>query len=455
MKRWKLLLCAALVCTGSEQLRAQGYGTAAPARPLNYDYEYGYTYDYDYYARGDQPSPSDLPDETLPVVENDDYVLSGGGTSFDEWCCDEPWRLFPTLPWGFQLHGWAAGGGTANADSPASRFNGPVTFNDREEVQLNQLYAVLERPTDTSCYCFDIGGRIDLLFGTDYIFTQAVGLETRRDGSPKWNNRSFYGLAMPQAYLEAAYGDLAVKVGHFYTIMGYESVPAPANFFYSHAYTMQYGEPFTHTGVLASYQHSDRFVSYHGLHNGWDIFDRFTERVGYISGARWTNWDEDVSLAFSWITGDELNNNSLYTNRSLYSIVGTFDLTQRLQYVIQHDHGWQEDFFARDVDAEWYGINQYLFYTLNDCWKLGSRIEWFRDDDGVRVTGLRPNNPIAGDSFVGNFYEITLGLNWTPTNNFRVRPEVRWDWFDGTGLPYDDGTKDEQFLGAVDMILLW
>jgi hypothetical protein len=468
MKRWYLLVTAGLVCMCTERLGAQGYGTVVPSRPLTYDYEY----DYDYYARSRQPSPSDLPAEgnlaegnlaegNLAegnlVVQNDAYkAASCGACGMDNWCsCDEPWRLFPALPYGFNLTGWINGGGTANADSPASRFNGPMTFNDRDEVQLNKLYAVLERTTDTSCYCFDVGGRIDLLFGTDYIFTEAVGLETRRDGSPKWNNRRFYGLAMPQAYVDFAYGDLSVKVGHFYTPLGYETVMAPGNFFYSHAYTRQYGEPFTHTGVLASYRYSDQLKTFHGVHSGWDIFDRTTERAAYMSGAQWTNYDGDFSLGFGMTTGDELNNSSVYTNRSLYSLVATLNLTDRWDYVVQHDHGWQKDFFSPGVDAEWYGINQYLFYTLNNCWKLGSRFEWFRDDDGVRVTGLRATNPINGSSFVGDFYEITLGLNWTPNNNLRVRPELRWDWFNGTGLPYDDATKDEQFTGAVDLIWLW
>jgi len=30
-------------------------------------------------------------------------------------------------------------------------------------------------------------------------------------------------------------GHLTVRMGHFYTILGYETVTAPKNFFYSHA----------------------------------------------------------------------------------------------------------------------------------------------------------------------------------------------------------------------------
>ena len=80
-----------------------------------------------------------------------------------------------------------------------------------------------------------------------------------------------YGSAIPQLYLEAGYGDLSCKVGHFYTIIGYEVVTAPDNFFYSHAYTMYNSEPFTHTGalVLPTRLVTDMTI-YGGYVFGWD-----------------------------------------------------------------------------------------------------------------------------------------------------------------------------------------
>ena len=41
--------------------------------------------------------------------------------------------------------------------------------------------------------------------------------------------------------------------GDFFTMVGYEVVAAPEDFFYSHAYTVYNAEPFTHTGVLATF----------------------------------------------------------------------------------------------------------------------------------------------------------------------------------------------------------
>lgn len=372
---------------------------------------------------------------------------------------DEPIRLFPELPGGFTVTGWVDAGATLNGHNPPSNYNGPVTFNDRQELMMNQAYAVIQREIDTSDCCFDVGGRVDILYGTDYIFTQAIGLELERDGTPGWNNRTFYGLALPQMYAEFGYNDLSVKVGHFYTIIGYEVVTAPDNFFYSHAYTMQYGEPFTHTGIMTSYAATEQLTLLNGIHNGWNVFDRGRERLAYLGGATWKSSDEQISLAATTSIGDEANANNVFTNRSIVSLVATLQLTEKLSYVIQHDNAWQKDFFFPGADAEWYGLNQYLFYDINDCWKAGLRAEWFRDDDGVRVTGVRATNPIAGESFVGNFYEVSAGLNWMPNANLKVRPEIRFDWFNNeipnAVLPYNDGNDDFQFTAACDAIVIW
>ena len=61
-------------------------------------------------------------------------------------------------------------------------------------------------------------------------------------------DHGIYAWALPQAYAELADCDVSVKLGHFYTPVGYEVVTSPDNFFYSHAFTMYNSEPFTHTG---------------------------------------------------------------------------------------------------------------------------------------------------------------------------------------------------------------
>jgi hypothetical protein len=163
--------------------------------------------------------------------------------------------------------------------------------------------------------------------------------------------------------------------------------------------------------------------------------------------------DQDpIWTSFAIITGDELNDlGTESTSRTRYSVIVGTNLTSRIQYVFHHWYGVQDDFLAAGNSAEWYGIDQYLYYDLTPCVRLGGRFEWFRDEDGVRLGLSRPSNPNNGP-YVGDMYSFSLGVNWTPYSNVIVRPEVRWDWFEGAGLPFGDGTDDQQFLVGMDGI---
>jgi hypothetical protein len=55
-----------------------------------------------------------------------------------------------------------------------------------------------------------------------------------------------------------------------------------------------------------------------------------------------------------------------------------------------------------------------LIYTLNDCWAVGGRAEWWKSNN---VTGSQ-----------SSFYDITGGLNYKPHANVVIRPEIRYDW---------------------------
>lgn len=382
---------------------------------------------------------------------------SGGGGCTGS-CCGSSWFV----------DGWISQGYTFNKEDPPSGFNTPLTFNDRdEEWMVNQVYLQFGKRVK-ECGCgWDWGGQIDLLYGTDYFFTQSIGLETRRDGSPHWNSSdgprstgaSIYGLAMPQAYLEFYspwLKGINVKLGHFYTTVGYESVMAPENFFYSHAYTMQYGEPFTHTGILTSFNLGRNLTGHFGVTRGWDTWEDPNGTPGYLAGVSWTPTDV-ASLAFTMHTGreDAAGDN----NRFVYSLVYTRELTNNLRYVLQHDLGNEAngefDTNFQTDSATWYGVNQYVFLDLTRNVTAGLRAEWFRDQDNARVLAIPQETFVDGSHYA----QVSLGLNVRKGNHFVFRPEVRWDWSDvvasglaGNGV-FNDFTEDNQLTIAADMIL--
>ncbi len=364
---------------------------------------------------------------------------------------------------GISLSGWLQQGITFNNEHPISRFNGPVATNDRDrEYQMNQFWMTLQRPVNTGGDGLDFGGRIDAMYGTDWRFGINNGLEDRING---FNGQS-YGMVLPQAYAEVGFNDLSVKLGHFAAILDYEAVPAPANFFYSHSYCYSYCVPQLVTGVLADYKMDENWSVQGGFDRGWSQFEDNNRSLDFLGGIRWQSSDQRTTVSYALSNGPQDANSA--QNRFVYSLVIQEKLGPRSQYVMVHDLGVENNALPGGGAAEWYGLNQYYTYSLNDQWSAGMRAEWLRDQEGVRVAG--PGNipgvrAWSGHGFAGNFYELTAGLNWRPQANVIFRPEVRYDWYDGgaggyglsnqTGLPFNDGRSSTQFLTAADLILLF
>lgn len=370
---------------------------------------------------------------------------------------DDRWYLFPQKECGLNVRGWVDAGFIGNTDSPTSKFNGPYNAVDRSnEGMLNQLYVIAERNLPECGY--GIGGRLDLLYGEDYLLAQSTGIETRPDRSARWNSE-YYGIASPQSYVSLGNQHLSMQLGHFYSVVGYEGVMSPDNFFYSKAYSYQFAGPFTHWGGQVNWHPNDAWTINLGLHNGWNAFDRVNDSLGVVGKVRYDFVDSGAWTSFAITTGKENNDPAGvaltpgFTNRTRYSWLVGLPLTCRLDYVFHQWLGLQEQGAPDGGQANWYGIDQYLYYTINDCWKAGMRFEWFRDEDGTRVGLNRPSNPNK-PPFAGNFYSVSLGANWTPSSNLVVRPELRADWYDGNvALPFNDGTKDSQLMLGVDAIL--
>jgi hypothetical protein len=390
------------------------------------------------------------------------FGLGGGCGVCDACGCAKPWTLpQPCLlqNLGFKVGGWLEQGTTFNTHNVA--FNGPVATNDwANEYQMNQLWLYLDRPAKTDGCGWAIGGHVDMIYGTDWRFGINHGLEDRINGF----NFQHYGLVLPQFYLEVAYNDLSVKFGHMAAILDYEAVPSVMNPFYSHSYSYGYTVPQLVTGVLADYKVTDLFSVQAGVHRGWQMFEDNNHNADFMGGMKWASLDKRSSLAYAVSIGPQ--DPAGQQSRFVHSLVLQQQLSQRLRYVLVHNLGWENDGAPTGDDARWYGINQYLLYKLNRYWSLNMRVEWMRDDDGARIAG--PGNipgvyAFDGRGFAGDFYGITCGAIWRPHPNLMVRPEVRWDRFDGppgligpapgvAGLPFNNGLDSDQLTAAVDVI---
>ena len=409
-----------------------------------------------------------------------------------------------------KVGGWLETSVSANDNARHDGFNGPVTFQDRtSELQLNQLNGFIQKAITTSGDAFDWGGRFDLMFGSDSIFTQAYGnpnsnphtglAEPRGNWDLKLSGDRFYGFAMPNAYAEfnLPMGEgLGIKVGHFYTPVGYEVVTSPDNFFVTKPYTFQYGEPFTHTGILGTYTFSPNWSAQAGAltgssTGGWDgSFNRNLATWSGIATGTWTSDDAATSLFISGTAGPQSDNNSSFWG--IYSIVGKHNITDKLHLILQHDHGYANNVVTGNglmaynagnassplQNAEWYGVNSYLLYDVTDKLSGGIRAEWFRDNNGWRIDGPgrcgASQNTSAGGygttaggagaysscnstafgayPFQGSgYYELTAGLNYKPLKYLILRPNVRFDY--ANAAQFAGGTEHTQVLFTADAVV--
>lgn len=301
-------------------------------------------------------------------------------------------------------------------------------FNSRPgEFATHQAWLFAEKAADGS-EGLDWGFRMDLMYGLDADDTQSFGNNSGEwDFENGWDHGS-YGWAMPQLYVELAAGDLSVIAGHFYTLLGYEVVTAPDNFFYSHAFTMYNSEAFTHTGVLATYALSDNVEVYGGWTLGWDTgFDQNNDGSSFLGGLS-VGVTDNLSATFITTFGNFGANGDGYS----HSLVLDWAVTDKLNYVFQTDFVDTNSDVFDDGGTTYHtvGINQYLLYSINDCLGAGLRAEWWK------VNGTD----------VG---AATIGLNYRPSQNLVIRPEVRWQSAEDDGVIESDGDT----IFGIDAIL--
>jgi len=319
-----------------------------------------------------------------------------------------PWSLFKNE--NFTLGGWFQAG--YHSESNDLFNNQPDAFN------LHQAYLFAEKVAESKDGRLGFGFRIDGLYGIDAGDTQSFGNNPGTfDTDDRFNRGGGFGWAIPQAYGEVAGENWSVKVGHFYTLIGYEVVTAPDNFFYSHAITQFNSEPFTHTGAIGTFNVSEDTTIYAGWTLGWDTgFDQFDGGSNFLGGFSTSLSDRTVLTYITTIGDFGARGSDAYSHSVVF-----------------------------DTGEDNIGINQYFLYDINDRLAAGVRMEWWKGD---AITGYAPHGgvfPAGGGSH--SYYDVTVGLNIKPTQNLIIRPEYRYDW--SPALGYEEG------YAGIDVIALF
>jgi len=350
-----------------------------------------------------------------------------------------------------EFFGYVQQGVTFNSESPGNRTNGPVVPNYRaNDYQFNGLYFVSQRNVDPNRGHIQLGGRADLLYGTDGAFNLSDGFDQNISSGER-----FYKLALPQLYgnlyLPVGRG-MSFKFGKFFTTVGNEVKYNPSNFFYSYYLTFNL-QPGNHTGVIGETELTDNIHVRFGPNFGWNTSENSNESISYVGDLRYQSTDKRSELTFAFQTGRQQTRIvTADANVTVYSLIFKQDVNTDWRFMLEHDLLVSDSEVGIPADDfEAYSLVGYLFRNIDQHWRAGVRLEWLRDDDGF-VKPFESTSPSAP----GSYYEVTLGLNWRPRPHLRIRPEIRYDHQarDDKSIPaaFDEGNSADQWLFSCDAL---
>jgi hypothetical protein len=294
------------------------------------------------------------------------------------------------------------------------------------------------------------GFRIDMMMGSDvpYYFNNL----TKSNTSSTTN-----AFAFEQAYVQyiAPLGfwsgskilphTIDIKAGRMVTLAGNEVIEGPNNWNISRSVSFGYAIPFTHTGVRASYELFNDFLTvYHGINNGWDV-DIDNNSYKTFENAFSFSPLKDVTWTTATYFGPE-NNAASGGKRFLATNVLSWNPSKRLSFAGEFDIGNQPRVdIAMDDNfrtAQWFDYAAYAKYQFAEKLAVAYRFELF--DDSQRYRGWTGVGTAGAATDLAN----TLTLEYKLRENMIARAEYRIDYAHAGDGTVFNGNHQQNTLGG-------
>ena len=361
---------------------------------------------------------------------------------------------------GIELNGMLSQSFNTNSRNPANPPNGAgnqpggLFLYRNDEYMLNWLGVSVGRETDTSKRSWDTGFQFDAMYGTDYFSMQSRGLEQEGDGTNRWNSDSgsglvggLMGLAVPQIYGSVAHDDVTVKAGKFFHPLGFSRyAPNLNNIANTRSYSAIFGEFATVTGVHADLTVNDQLTLSGAVHRGDANWEDNNDVLSTYWGFNWISKDGNCELRYNFDVGRE--DNAGLNDQYVHGIVFQSRFCEKWLYLLHNNFGYINNGGPAGIDARWYGVEQQVAFEISEKAVVGIRYEWFHDIDGAQVA------PSPGP---GVFHLLDIGGTYRFTEKFWVRPEFRWEGYDGdSGVgagPFGNGRNRDQFIASVSVLI--
>jgi hypothetical protein len=381
--------------------------------------------------------------------------------SFSEWASS------------IKFSGQAEAGIVGNLQDPNNQTNFGQLFTDKSNRPIfNQLLLTLQRDTDPKATDYDIGFKLQGMYGSDARIIHSLGLFDHAIHDRNQLDIVEANITVHTPWLSD--GGIDLKGGIYPTPLGFEVINPSGNPFYSHSYIFNYGLPFKHLGAIATWHATPVVDFYVGVDTGTNTTigtpgGDNNHRPGGIAGIGVNLYGGDLTiLALSHMGPENSLLNTPFANsamRYFNDVVVTWKQSEKLTLTAEFNYV-REDGFR----AEAYGVAGYASYALTDTLTLNGRAEIYRDNTNFFVS-----NPVGSLDYTkyergltSNFLtavkpttysEFTVGVSWKPAGmpapltGVILRPEIRYDRALNNSKPYDDGTDRGSVTLAADVII--
>jgi hypothetical protein len=356
------------------------------------------------------------------------------------------------------IYGYAEGGYFHDFSAPGSPGPTYIGYNNfKNTVILDKVSLNVERTVDLTKKAFDVGFRLEGIYGADAALIHSNGMMDTQTGRNQGD--------LLQAYVDVSLPGLPmrIRIGKWIELAGFEQFSAniygafgdPARALYSYSYQFLYAEPGTQTGVLATLALNPQWTVDAGFTRGWNQSTRdANDSLDFLGRVTFTPSDK-TSIIFVMTEGPEFpagsgknlpwgDNSNWWTALDL---VITHKVNDKLSL------GWGLDYVhAPKIPGleggakQWGGLADYVSYAIDRHFTLNTRLEWYRDAaDGFS----------NGASFSANYFAATVGMAMKPFPEHPIfsrllfRPEARYDHAD---RPVFDGGRQNQLTFSVDAL---
>ncbi len=333
----------------------------------------------------------------------------------------------------FNLYGYVEASYTHNFNNPSSQTNALRIFDvdaNSFRPHMAQLVFEKEAKSDGTTNADRAGFRIKLNFGEDANFTGG-----------NFSGDFDYQEAYAQ-YIAPIGNGLDLRIGRMNTLIGYEVIESPLNPNFSRSWLFGLGEPFTTTGLRASYAFNDMVALSVGVINSWNGATSDSNRSKSIEALLGLTPMDWLSMSLFGFWGPEGTVGA--KNMDLYQTGGiiTAQVAQQTSLVLEGYFAEQENGVA-GRDAQWHGIAGYVIHDFDDQWGVRLRTEWFKDADGF-LTGVDQK-----------LWEGTITAQYKPVPSLITRLEFRYDKSNKNSFQYGTRAANNQETLATEVIFLF